>query len=307
MSSENIHIKLQVQNNYRRFFVNQKIKFSELKNKISSLLGLNSDFLIKYLDEENEWITITSDMELETGLSLYNQIFRLLIEPKDITQSLISIPTPLQTSTFSTTNITPLANSNNSVTQTESLISPLAQDNSISSVSNAVSTSTPVAEDNELGTSAEKPWRKHRRNKEERRDWKEEKKKGGRRGGRGGRGGRRGRRGGKKHFDNEGSSTSESFEDEGISVDEAKKRMNSLTEELTGLIEKKKSLKGEVDTLLESVRKEKESANYSDSFYELKNQLKEKKLALRTLNGQIKASKNRITNLRGIVLTGKNE
>jgi len=193
-TSENIHVKLQVENNFRRFFVSQKIKFSELKNKISTLLDLKTDFLVKYLDEENEWITITSDMELETGLTLYKDIFRILIELKEysVTQSqFVPSPTVLQSSSSITpvesTVITPLYSSDNKVTMamdpfasiTKMSPPPYIEDN-VNVVENSVNVSssdvshTPV-DDNEIGTSAEKPWKKHRKNKE-RKEWKEEKK-----------------------------------------------------------------------------------------------------------------------------------
>jgi len=328
-TSENIHVKLQVENNFRRFFVSQKIKFSELKNKISTLLDLKTDFLVKYLDEENEWITITSDMELETGLTLYKDIFRILIELKEysVTQSqFVPSPTVLQSSSSITpvesTVITPLYSSDNKVTMamdpfasiTKMSPPPYIEDN-VNVVENSVNVSssdvshTPV-DDNEIGTSAEKPWKKHRKNKE-RKEWKEEKKKrGGRRGGRGGRGGRRGggRRGGRKVENKEelSSNSSSDLEYEGMSVDEAKKMLNSITEELTLLFEKKKNMKGEVSALVESLKTEKAKETKTDAFYELKNKVKEKKGDMKTLMEQIRSSKNRISKLREIVLT-KNE
>jgi len=315
-NSENIHIKLQIDNSYRRFFVHQKITFSELKNKISSLLGLNSDFLIKYLDEENEWITINSDMELETGLTLYTEIFRILIERKDtplvIQSQLVSMPS----TTLLTSDSTPLFTSETTIkTDTPmslSIVSPPVENSSV--------TNTTVV-DETVGTADEKPWRKHLKNKEHRKDWKDkkewknEKKKGGRRGGKrgGGRrgGGRRGggRRGGRKQeAEEDNSTTSSSFEDEGLSVDEAKKLITSLSDELSLLIEKKKALKDEVGALKESIRNDKDNNTLNaDKTKEVKNQLKEKKDALKNVMMQIRSSKNRIARLREVVLTTNNE
>jgi len=80
ISGDNIHVKLQFNSEYRRFFFQRSAKFSELKDKIKVVLGLNEDFVVKYKDEEGEWITISSDMELETGLIISNgSIFRLQI------------------------------------------------------------------------------------------------------------------------------------------------------------------------------------------------------------------------------------
>jgi len=80
-SGENIHVKLQFNAEYRRFFVQRSCKFSELSEKIKFVLGLkDSNFIVKYKDEEGEWITISSDIELDTGLIISNgTLFRLQI------------------------------------------------------------------------------------------------------------------------------------------------------------------------------------------------------------------------------------
>jgi len=81
MSGDNIHVKLQFNDEYRRFFFNRSCKFSELIERVKAILSLkDEEFVIKYKDEEGEWITISSDMELETGLILANgALFRLQI------------------------------------------------------------------------------------------------------------------------------------------------------------------------------------------------------------------------------------
>jgi len=77
---DNIHVKLQQNDEYRRFIITRSCKFIELCDKIKSILNLKEDFALKYKDEEEEWITISSDMELETGLLIANgQLFRLQI------------------------------------------------------------------------------------------------------------------------------------------------------------------------------------------------------------------------------------
>jgi len=80
-NSGDVHIKLQFNSDYRRFFVQKSCKFSELAEKIKLILGLkDNNFIIKYKDEEEEWITISSDIELETGLIISNgALFRLQI------------------------------------------------------------------------------------------------------------------------------------------------------------------------------------------------------------------------------------
>jgi hypothetical protein len=87
-TNENIHVKLQFNEEFRRFFIpktNPPIKFFDLESKIKTLLKITeNEIVIKYQDEENEWITISSDTELETGLIIGNgQLFRLLCVIKD--------------------------------------------------------------------------------------------------------------------------------------------------------------------------------------------------------------------------------
>jgi len=79
-SENNVHVKLQFNDEYRRFFFHRSSKFAELLEKVKAILNLKEDFVVKYKDEEGEWITISSDMELETGLILANgALFRLQI------------------------------------------------------------------------------------------------------------------------------------------------------------------------------------------------------------------------------------
>jgi len=82
--SENVHVKLQFRDEYRRFFFNRSCKFAELYEKVKTILSLKDDFIVKYQDEEGEWITISTDMELDTGLVLSNGgLFRLHIVLKN--------------------------------------------------------------------------------------------------------------------------------------------------------------------------------------------------------------------------------
>jgi len=93
-----------------------------------------------------------------------------------------------------------------------------------------------------------------------------------------------------------------------LSVDEAKKLITSLSDELSTLIEKKKALKGEVGALKESIRNDKNNNTLNaDKTNEVKNQLKEKKDALKNVMMQIRSSKSRIARLREVVLTANNE
>jgi len=84
---QNIHVKLQHNTEFRRFIIEPQFKFNDLKNNISMLLRLSSPFSICYLDEESEWITIDSDGELLVGIELSPALLRLKIE-------VIQAPTP---------------------------------------------------------------------------------------------------------------------------------------------------------------------------------------------------------------------
>jgi hypothetical protein len=58
-------------------------KYTELLEKIKQILSLDKDFTVKYKDDENEWITISSDIELETGISFAkSSLLRLLVAMK---------------------------------------------------------------------------------------------------------------------------------------------------------------------------------------------------------------------------------
>jgi hypothetical protein len=85
VTSDTIHVKLQFNDEYRRFFFHRSCKFAELFEKVKTILDLKEDFVVKYQDEEGEWITISTDLELETGLLLANgSLFRLQISPKSV-------------------------------------------------------------------------------------------------------------------------------------------------------------------------------------------------------------------------------
>jgi len=84
---QNIRVKLQHNTEYRRFLIEPQFKFNDLKDNISKLLHLTTPFSICYLDEESEWITIDSDSELLTGIELSPALLRLKIE-------VIQAPTP---------------------------------------------------------------------------------------------------------------------------------------------------------------------------------------------------------------------
>lgn len=88
LTSESVHIKLQFNDEYRRFFIKRNATFSDVLNNIKTILRYEGDLVVKYLDEENEWITFGSDTELETGLILNGpNVFRLLVSVPEVAKT----------------------------------------------------------------------------------------------------------------------------------------------------------------------------------------------------------------------------
>jgi len=84
-TQQKVHIKLQYNNQFRRFVIEPEYKFNDLKQKISTLLNI-STFGVQYLDEESEWITIDSDNELLNGIELSPSLLKLRITDPTVTQ-----------------------------------------------------------------------------------------------------------------------------------------------------------------------------------------------------------------------------
>jgi len=94
--SQKIHIKLQYNNEFRRFVIEPESKFDDIKQKISTILNISTPFSIRYQDEESEWITIDSDGELQTGIELSPAILRLqILDSASLTPN---TPNPVQKS-----------------------------------------------------------------------------------------------------------------------------------------------------------------------------------------------------------------
>jgi len=80
MNKKQIHCKLTYQDQIRRFIFNGT-EFAELRGHVSNLLSLLVDgFVLKYVDNESDLITITSNEDLNLALELSDKILRLVIE-----------------------------------------------------------------------------------------------------------------------------------------------------------------------------------------------------------------------------------
>jgi len=78
---QKIHVKLQFNNEFRRFIIEPQTQFNDLEKQISTLLHVTTPISIRYLDEESEWITIDTDKELLTGIELSPALLRLQVTP----------------------------------------------------------------------------------------------------------------------------------------------------------------------------------------------------------------------------------
>jgi len=85
-STKQIHIKATCENENRRFCI-AEAKFDSLKKLISNLFSLanGADFTVKYKDDENDLVTISSDEELAFAVNLF---------PTDILRIVVEVPKP---------------------------------------------------------------------------------------------------------------------------------------------------------------------------------------------------------------------
>jgi hypothetical protein len=78
--NKQIHCKLTYNDQIRRFIFNGT-EFTELRGHISNLLSLPADgFVLKYVDNETDLITITCNEDLALALDISDKILRLVVE-----------------------------------------------------------------------------------------------------------------------------------------------------------------------------------------------------------------------------------
>jgi len=109
-------LKIKYKEDTRRITVEKEPSFTELNATLAKLFALNEGFSIKYLDDDDDMITITSDLELKEALAVSRkqspQVLRLFIasgsefvapQAVPLTQSQTSTPqaAPSQSSTAS--------------------------------------------------------------------------------------------------------------------------------------------------------------------------------------------------------------
>jgi len=80
-TASNIHVKLTFNSQIRRF-VFSSTEFADLRGQVSSLIALPPDgFVLKYVDNESDLITLSTNEELSLALILSDKVLRLVAEP----------------------------------------------------------------------------------------------------------------------------------------------------------------------------------------------------------------------------------
>jgi len=89
MITNTVHCKVSFNGQIRRFALDCT-EFSSLKDTIARLLSLNDEFVLKYLDDESDYVTLSNKEELKTALIVSPTLLRILVEKKDAAPSTIS-------------------------------------------------------------------------------------------------------------------------------------------------------------------------------------------------------------------------
>jgi hypothetical protein len=92
-----IHCKLTYKDQIRRFLF-CGTEFAELRGHVCNLLSLNDGFVLKYVDNESDLITLTSTDDLNLALELSPKLLRLVVEPTTATS--VSLPPALHHSSL---------------------------------------------------------------------------------------------------------------------------------------------------------------------------------------------------------------
>jgi len=74
-----VHVKVAHDNEFRRFLLSP-ISFLNLHTTLKTLFGLESEFRIKFQDDENDWVLVTDDQELVYATELSGSPLRLQVK-----------------------------------------------------------------------------------------------------------------------------------------------------------------------------------------------------------------------------------
>jgi len=89
MINNTVHCKVSFNGQIRRFALDCT-EFTSLKDTIARLLSLNDEFVLKYLDDESDYVTLSNKEELKTALIVSPTLLRILVDKKDAAPSTIS-------------------------------------------------------------------------------------------------------------------------------------------------------------------------------------------------------------------------
>jgi hypothetical protein len=73
-----VHIKVAYENEFRRFLLTP-VSFEQLETTLKNLFSLNAEFRIKFKDDEDDWVLLTSDQELIYATELSGSPLRLQV------------------------------------------------------------------------------------------------------------------------------------------------------------------------------------------------------------------------------------
>jgi len=82
MITNTVHCKVSFNGQIRRFALDGT-EFSSLKETITRLLSLTDEFVLKYLDDESDYVTLDTKEDLKTALTLSPKLLRILVDKKD--------------------------------------------------------------------------------------------------------------------------------------------------------------------------------------------------------------------------------
>lgn len=96
MQNQNVHVKIQCDNEFRRFVLTE-VTYDNLAEKIRTLLGIAPEitFKLSYLDDENDWVLFATDNELQYAVLLSKSPMKIsvkLCSPSSTTAKLVTLP-----------------------------------------------------------------------------------------------------------------------------------------------------------------------------------------------------------------------
>jgi len=74
-----VHVKVAHDNEFRRFLLSP-ISFDNLQTTLKTLFTLETEFRIKFQDDENDWVLLTTDQELVYATELSGSLLRLQVK-----------------------------------------------------------------------------------------------------------------------------------------------------------------------------------------------------------------------------------